>query len=148
MKERSEYNEGMYFTVVALTPNKTWCDSTTSAMHIPTVTSLGSPCRPSIRPKCRQRQPPTTAPASHCPAYCDAPPHLRQRSAAADALKRVLPQRSKSPQVKGHPWPLVSPTTDRQSPKTLHPPNHQRMHTHFFCPYTPVQAKKPWSERE
>lgn len=114
-----------------------------SVVHIPTVASLASPCRPLMRPNGRQRQPPTTAPAFHCPAYCDAPPHLRQRSPVAATLKRLLPQRSMSPQVRGHLWPLVSPTTGRQSPKTLHPPTHQRMHTHFFFFFVPtLQCKQ------
>lgn len=152
MKWRSEYNEGMHFNVVTLTPNNTWRDSMMSVVHIPTVASLASPCRPLTRPNGRQRQPPTTAPESHCPAYCDAPPHLRQRSPVAAALKRLLPKRSMSPQVRGHLWPLVSPTTGRQTPKTLHPPTHPPTNactlTFFFCPYTPVQAKKPWSESQ
>lgn len=143
MKWRSEYNEGMHFNVVTLTPNKTWRDSMMSVVHIPTVASLASPCRPLIRPNGRQRRPPTTAPASHCPAYCDAPPHLRQRSPVAAALKRLLPKRSMSPQVRGHLWPLVSPTTGRQSPKTLHPPTDACTLTFFFVPTLQCKQRNP-----
>lgn len=133
-KGRSGCNERMHFNFVTLTLSNTWCDSrlhdvchTHSHHRRPRFC-----CRPLIRPSSRQRQALMAAPTSHCPTYCDAPPHLRHRSPVAAALKRLLPKRSVSPRVRGHPWPPVSPATARQSPKTLHPLTHQSVHAHFF----------------
>lgn len=59
--------------------------------------------------------------------------HLRQHAPITTVLKGLFLQRSKSPQVRGHLWPLVSTTTARQSPRlswSLHLHPHTQTHSH------------------